>query len=69
LWSRSNPIAAAIKDTRVVANHPQEVSIMKSHIFEVIASERTMDIMHSIELFIATAFFAILVGLACFAVL
>lgn len=42
---------------------------MKSHIFEVIASERTIDVMHSIELFIATAFFAILVGLACFAVL
>ena len=42
---------------------------MKSHIFEVIASERTMDVMHSIELFVATAFVAILVGLAFFAVL
>lgn len=42
---------------------------MKSHIFEVIASERTIDVMHSIELFIGAAFFAILVGLACFAVL
>lgn len=42
---------------------------MKSHIFEVIASERTMEVMHSIELFIATAFVAILVGLAFFAVL
>jgi hypothetical protein len=69
LWSRSNPIATAINNTMVVANYPQEVSIMKSHIFGVIASERTIEVMHSIELFIATAFIAILVGLAFFAVL
>lgn len=42
---------------------------MKFHIFEVIASERTMDVLHSVELFIAAVFVAILVGLACFAVL
>jgi hypothetical protein len=53
----------------IVATHTQEEIIMKIHIQEVIASERIMDVMHSIELFIVAAFFASLVGLACFAVL
>ena len=42
---------------------------MNSHILERITSEKNKDVMHSIELFIATAFVAILVGLAFFAVL
>jgi hypothetical protein len=42
---------------------------MKSHILELIASERNINILHSIELFIAAAFVASLVGLAFFAVL
>jgi hypothetical protein len=53
----------------ILSTHPQGVSIMKSHMLEHIASERNMDVMHSIGLFIVAAFFASLVGLACFAVL
>jgi len=53
----------------VVPNYPQEDLIMKSHLLEVIASESSVNFVHSIELFIAAAFVATLVGLACFAVL
>ena len=53
----------------LVSTHLQEVIIMKIHIMEVIASERTMNVMHSIELFIVATLLASLVGLACFAVL
>jgi hypothetical protein len=42
---------------------------MNSHILDRIASEKNKDILHSIELFIATVFVASLVGLAFFAVL
>lgn len=42
---------------------------MNSHILDRIASEKTQDVIHSIELFIATVFVASLVGLAFFAVL
>jgi hypothetical protein len=42
---------------------------MKSHILELIASERNMNFLHSIELFIVAASVASLVGLAFFAVL
>jgi hypothetical protein len=46
----------------VVLNYLQEVGIMNLHILEHIASEKNMDVMRSIEFFIAMAVVTCVVG-------
>ena len=41
---------------------------MNSHLFEIFSSEKSVDIMHSVEFFAGIIAAACLVGLACIAV-
>ncbi len=58
-----------MKVSIVVSNYLQEVGIMNSHILEHIASEKNMDVMLSVEFFIAMAAVISVVGLIFFAAL
>jgi hypothetical protein len=51
-----------MKFSVVVSNHLQEVSIMNSQILERIANEKIMDVMRSIEFFIAAVVVISVVG-------
>ena len=55
------------KASVVVLNHLQEVGVMNSHIYDHIVTEKVMDIMRSIELFIGIIFIAGVVGFVCLA--
>jgi hypothetical protein len=52
----------------VVSNYLQEGCIMNSHILERIASEKTMDVMRSVELFMAIVVVICVVGFVFMAV-
>jgi len=41
---------------------------MNSHLFEIFSSEKSVDILHSVELFAGIIAAAFVVGLACIAV-
>jgi hypothetical protein len=47
----------------------KEVNVMNSHLHEIFNSEKSIDIIHSVELFAGIIAAACLVGLACIAVL
>ena len=49
-------------------NYIQEVDIMNSHLFEIITSEKSMDYMHSAELFTGIVAVICVVGLLFIAV-
>jgi hypothetical protein len=51
----------------VVSNYLQEVDIMNSHILERIASEKNMNVVRSVEFFIAMAVVISALGLLFFA--
>lgn len=46
----------------------KEVNIMNSHLLEIFSSEKSADIIHSVELFAGIIAAACVVGLACIAV-
>jgi hypothetical protein len=49
-------------------SHIKEVNIMNSHLLEIITSEKSADILHSVEFFAGIIAAACVVGLACIAV-
>jgi cell division protein FtsL len=52
----------------VVSNYLQEVGIMNSHILERVTSEKTIDVMRSVELFLVMAVVVCTVGIVFIAV-
>jgi hypothetical protein len=62
-------IAMTMKVSVVVLNYLPEVDIMNSHILEHIASEKNMDVVRSVEFFIAMAVVISVVGFVCLAAL
>jgi hypothetical protein len=56
-----------IEVSMVLLNYLQEESIMNSHILEQIDSEKSKDVMHSVEYFIGMIVAVCAVGLFCIA--
>jgi len=68
LWEQIKHSCSDYIGSIVTSNYLQEVNVMNSHLFEIFSSEKSVDILHSVELFAGIIAAAFVVGLACIAV-